>query len=252
MFCPHCGKETAENQAYCQSCGGRIDESDLPHEFNVTVRRMTPWEERETIGIVSGLLKTVQSAAVHPGEFFKKMQVNGGLTDPLLFGLIIGMIGVTFQYVWQILLQNPMQRMMTAEMQGMAAFDMLQGFGIAILAVLAPIMVIVGIFVLAGCLHVVLMMVKGAHAGFEATFRVVAYSSSPYLLTIIPFCGGIVALVWMVLLAIIGLREAHGTSGNRAAFAVLFPFIFCCGLLVLLVVLFFGALFATFGALMSH
>ena len=67
------------------------------------------------------------------------------------------------------------------------------------------------------------MMVKGAKPGFEATFRVVAYGYSANIFMVIPFCGGILPLVWAVVLSIIGLREAHETTGGKAAFAVFLP-----------------------------
>ncbi len=47
--------------------------------------------------------------------------------------------------------------------------------------------------------------------------------------------------------AIIGLKEAHETSGGKAAAAVLFPLLFCCGLAVLAIALFMGAVAASFG-----
>ena len=30
MFCPNCGKETAENQAFCASCGARLAQATMP------------------------------------------------------------------------------------------------------------------------------------------------------------------------------------------------------------------------------
>jgi hypothetical protein len=48
-------------------------------------------------------------------------------------------------------------------------------------------------------------------------------------------------------IAIIGLREAHGTTSGKAAVAVLFPLIFCCGLIILAVALFMSAVAASFG-----
>jgi hypothetical protein len=65
------------------------------------------------------------------------------------------------------------------------------------------------------------------------------------LVSWIPILGGLVALVWGVILSILGIREVHNTTTGKAALVVLIPAI-VLGLLVLLllgalVALFFGA-----------
>jgi hypothetical protein len=256
MFCPHCGKEAADGQLFCKHCGARLSEETAPGPAPERAaaaggREKTPWEDREALGFFGGLFKTLNGTLFRPSEFFKKMSVSGGLTDPLLFALIIGMVGLMSSYFWQIVLKSAMQDMVP----GMGAYGgnpMLQGVGIALLAFLTPFFIIIGLFVLSGIFHVCLLLVKGATAGFEATFRVVSYGwFSAYLFFVLPVCGGIIGIVWAVVLAIIGLREAHETTGGKAAFAVFLPVIVCCGLVVIAVALFMGAAAASLGALMQ-
>jgi hypothetical protein len=45
---------------------------------------------------------------------------------------------------------------------------------------------------------------------------------------VIPFLGGLIGAVWALVITIIGLAQAHGTSGGRAAAAVLVPLGVCC------------------------
>ena len=250
MFCPHCGKEVAEDQVFCQHCGSRIDEQ-APGPA-VGGRSATPWEERRTLGFYPSLFKTIRDILFHPTEFFQKMPVTGGLTDPLLFGLIIGSIGMMFQYLWDVMLHDSMRTFMTTEMQRAAEQGTMGGISSSIGMVLIPFLVMVWLFVVAGTYHVVLSMVRGVKAGFEATFRVVGYSMAPFLFMIVPYCGGGITLLWVMTLAIIGLREAHETTGGKAGLAVLFPFLFCCGMVVLMFALFMGVLAASFGSMMHR
>jgi len=249
MFCPHCGKEVTEGQIFCQHCGARLagEAASAPVPG---VREKTPWEDREVRGFFGGLFKTLNETLFRPSEFFKKMSVTGGLTDPLLYALIIGMVGLMFSYLWQISLKSAMQDMMPG-MQAAAGQYMFQGVGMAILAFFSPFLIILGLFVSSGILHVFLMMVKGARAGFEATFRVVAYGYSANIFLIIPFCGGLLAVVWAVVLYIIGLKEAHEITGGKAAFAVFLPLIVCCGLITIAIALFMGAAAASLGTFMQ-
>jgi hypothetical protein len=248
MFCPHCGKEITEGQAFCQHCGAGLAEpvvSSLPDG-----RTKTPWEDRENVGIIKGLFKTLKEALFTPSEFFKKMAVTGGLTDPLLYALIIGMAGLMSFYFWDIMLHNSMQNFMTAEMRAMSERGMLRDQGLSLVSFLTPFSLIVSLFLSTGILHLLLLLVRGGRAGFEATFRVVAYGVSPFAFLLIPFCGMPVTTIWVTVLAIIGLKEAHGITGGKAAFAVLFPFFFCCGLMIAAMMLFMGAIAASFGSMM--
>jgi hypothetical protein len=254
MFCPQCGKEVSEGQIFCQHCGARVAETGKAPSVEITSekggREKTPWEDRETRGFFGGLFRTVNESLFRPSDFFKKMSVTGGLTDPLLYALIIGMVGLMFYYFWQILLKSAMQNMLPG-MEIASGRHMFQGIVMAILAFLSPLLIILGLFISSGILHVCLMMVKGAKNGFEATFRVVAYGYSANIFLVIPFCGGLLAGVWAIVLYIIGLREAHETTGGKAAFAVFLPAIVCCGLITIAMIVFMGAIAASFGTLMQ-
>ncbi len=74
---------------------------------------------------------------------------------------------------------------------------------------LSSVLVIVGVFIASGILHLCLMILGGAKKSFETTFRGVFFSTgSTYVLFMIPFCGGMIAGVWNIVLEIIGLA-AH-------------------------------------------
>jgi len=247
MFCPHCGKEVTEGQVFCQHCGSRLVE-ETEGTKHVDGRSNTPWEDRENTGSISGLLLTIKEVLFSPTQFFRRMPVSGGLTDPLLYALIIGMTGLMFFYLWDLLLHDSMQNFITPELRAAAGRAAIRGGKSAVAAIITPFLFILWLFVVSGMLHLFLHLARGAKAGFEATFRVVSYSVSPFLFMVIPFCGMFITALWSMTLVIIGLRDAHETTGGKAAFAVLFPLIFCCGVMAVLIVIFMGAFFASFGS----
>ena len=256
MFCPQCGNEVGEEQAFCQHCGARLVQETGLAETTVSAhetggRERTAWEDRETKGFFTGLVRTMNDVLLHPADFFKKMPVTGGLTDPLLYALIIGMVGLMFSYFWQILSRDTMQNMMPG-LQAGSGQSLLQGTGLALLAFLSPFLIIAGLFLSAGLLHVCLLMLKGAKHGFEATFRTVAYGYSANILMVIPFCGGFLAALWALTLYIIGLREAHETTGGKAAMAVFLPAIACCGIILFALALFLGAAAGSLGMILQQ
>ncbi len=253
MFCPKCGKEVSEGQIFCQYCGARLVEEAFPaaeaSTSQLSTREKTPWEDREARGFFNGLFATMREVLLRPSEFFKKMPLTGGLTDPLLYGLIIGMVGLMVSYMWQLAFKGAMNDMMPGMHAGTGQ-QFFHGAGIAVLAFFTPFLIILGLFLSSGVLHLFLMMVKGARQSFEATFRVVAYGYSPNIFLVLPFCGGIIAAVWGIVLAIIGLREAHEITGGKAAFAVFLPVIVCCGMITIAAAAFMSLVAASFGSLM--
>jgi len=232
-------------QAFCQHCGGRIS----PEPPEIAIRSRTAWEDRGERGFFGSLLATLQESLFRPTGFFRSMNVTGGLTEPLLYAMITAVVGFLASYLWQILLRDALHGYVPERLQGTAGLDLFSGIGLAVLSLLLPFLIIAVLFLWSGVLHVLLLMVKGASNGFEATFRVVSYSFGSNLLLVIPFCGGFIASLWSMVLVIIGLKEAHGTTGGKAAFAVLFPLLLCCAAAVLTLLVVFGTIAASLGSL---
>jgi hypothetical protein len=249
VFCPHCGNAITEGQAFCQQCGSRLV-AEGATEFPHGERSKTPWEDRAANGYFNGLFRTAKDVMLSPSVFFRKMAVTGGLTDPLLFAMIIGMVGLMFLSLWDIALHDSLQSFMTPEMRDAAGRGMSNGISSAFGMVIMPFLFIIWLFIVSGMLHLFLMMVRGAKAGFEATFRVICYSVSPFLFMVIPYCGMLIMMVWILTITVIGLRDAHETTGGKATLAVFFPVLLCCGSMLLMAVLFMGAIASSFGALM--
>jgi hypothetical protein len=210
----------------------------------------TPWEDRETSGFFGGIFRTLRDALFTPSEFFRNMSITGGLTDPLLYALIVGMVGIMSHYFWSILLYDSMQHFMTPELRAAAGNNLIGTRGASIATAMTPFLLMFWLFIVSGLLHVILLLLNGARAGFEATFRVISYSVSPFICLAIPWCGMPLTILWVATLSIIGIKEAQETSGGKAAVAVLFPLVLCCGLVLAAIALFMGAMVASFGSLM--
>jgi hypothetical protein len=87
---------------------------------------------------------------------------------------------------------------------------------------------LLGIYFSAGVFHLLLLVVRGAPRGFDATLTVVAYASGIFLLRALPVCGGLIALVWFIVMVVHGLAEAQRCGTGKAAFAVLGPLVLLC------------------------
>ena len=99
----------------------------------------------------------------------------------------------------------------------------------------------VGGLILAVILHLTLLVFRAANGGFEATYRIVAFSAgSCYMLLPIPLVGPFFALVMQPIVLIYGIMYAHETSGWKAVASVFLPGILlltcCVGVVILFLV----------------
>jgi hypothetical protein len=196
-----------------------------------------PWEHRAQLGLFKAWFDTVSLLITKPSEAFTMMRPEGGLMDPLLFGLIGGSIGSVMASLYQLLLRS-----FGFGVQNDVFFNRF-GLGVSSFAIIdivfTPVKVALGLFICGAILHLCLMLFGGASRPFETTFRVFAYATgAAYLFCLVPACGGLVALVYLIVLATTGLARAHQTTTGKALMAVLSPIILCCvfaGLLALLV-----------------
>jgi hypothetical protein len=210
-----------------------------------------PWERREGLGFFNGFVQTVNMILTRPTEAFTVMRPEGGLADPLLFGVIGGSIGAV---VWILVSAAIHSLGWAAAFSQQGSFDNLMGASLsgAMLVVrilVTPIFITIGLFIWAGLVHICLMLVGGANKTFETSFRALSYAyGATALFCIIPCCGGLIALIWGLIADCIGISRSHGTDTGRAAIAVLLPIIVCCGgIFVICVVLGVGV-----GALMQQ
>lgn len=222
-----------------------------PTAASAAPRSGLPWERRDTLGFANGFIQTVTLILTRPTEAFTAMRTEGGLADPLLFGVIGGSIGVIIWTLVSVLIhslglaaalsqQNSLDSLFGASVGGAMLFVRL---------IMTPIFIAVGLFIWAGLVHVFLMMVGGANKTFETTFRALSFAyGATSLLAIIPCCGWAIAGVWGLVADCIGISRSHETDIGRAVMGVILPVVICCGgIVVICLMLGVGA-----GALMQH
>ena len=185
-----------------------------------------PWENRASRSFMNALFETIVMVLTKPNEAFRIMRREGGLGDPVLFILIMGTLGAVVSMLYSMVMQGIG---MGASDRGLGAL-VGAGVGSVFMLFLAPVFVLVGLFIASGITHLCLMIVGGANQSFETTLRVFSYGSgSANVFQLVPFCGGMIAGVYGIVVNCIGLAKAHETDTWRAVVAILLPVVVCCG-----------------------
>lgn len=155
---------------------------------------------------LSSYMNTWKKVMVDPRSFFSAMPLAGGYANPLLFlainGAVSGLLG------------------------GLVSQQTFAGI------IFVPAAAAIGSFIGAAILHLfALVFASPVSGGYEASWRVVAYSSAIMLISWIPFVGALVAL-YSVYIQIMGIEQVHATSTGRAIAIVLSPLILAILLIV--------------------
>lgn len=185
-----------------------------------------PWPPPEDGGALEAFGETWKSATLDPTTFFRAMPRKNGTGAAILYYLILGILVAGVSLFWDLTgaFTGAAGDAGLASELGMDAVNPLIGF------LLSPVFLLFALFVGAGVTHVVLLLFGGASHGYTTTVRVFSYAYSPMVFGVVPFLGALVGSVWMVVLCVIGVREAHGTEGWKAAIAVLLPVLLAMGL----------------------
>jgi hypothetical protein len=179
------------------------------------------------------VVETTRDVLARPGAFFRAMPVSGGLGSPLLYAVLIGWVGLVasafYQAIFRSVVGSSWGALGVDRPEIAALLGWVEGWaGFAAQAVFGGVFVVIGVFVAAGILHLMLLLLGGARRDFEATFRVVCFSEATCVLFLVPFCGQLVGGIWCLVLYVLGLAEAHRIGHGKAAAAVLLPILVAC------------------------
>ena len=271
--CPNCGAERIEGAVYCNNCGRPFDdkkpqgepEEARPDNSGEPIKPVFPsepppsdeerkyvaWEDRENKGFFEALWETWKESVFYPEKFFAKLPYRGGLGNPLLYAIIVGWIGVGIYQIYGLFWTSAIGSFLSkmSEYEDFAYQTGFQWLVTMLQIIAAPFFIILGLFILAGILHLIFMVFGWGKRDFEATFRALAYAEGATLFMVVPFCGGMISFVWGIVLAIIGLKHMQKTTAGKAALVYFLPGIICCcliGIIFLFMVIFSAAALENF------
>jgi hypothetical protein len=214
-----------------------------PPEPTVEAARPFPWPPAADANVILAIAETWSWSVFQPTTFFRAMPATG-YRSALGYYLPVAIVTAALHLFWSNLFEIAG---VTALLPGAFAEATPSATNRLIDFLLSPIWLPILLFVCAAIVHGSLKLVGAGSKPFVTTTRVLAFAYGPRLFGVLPFFGSIIGGIWALVLAVIGLREAHGTSTGRAATAVLLPFILVftlliiAGILVLLGALLLGA-----------
>ncbi len=174
-------------------------------------------------------VSTVRGVLFEPVGFFRRLPRRGRALNPVVFALVCALISAPLSLLTTPFdpltgddapdLRDSLTRLV-AEPGGPVAAVIVVVLAVLILT---PLLALLGLYISAAVYHILVwIFVRPTNTDFEATLRVVAYTSAVDLLTWIPVVG-LLAGLYGLYLAFVGIREMHETTTGRALAVIALP-----------------------------
>ena len=191
-----------------------------------------PFEETDSFNFYEGFYKTILLVLFSPKVFFDKMHVNKGLKRPILFAFVIIVISVFFVNIYMSygIIDTPREQIQklsdtSGNLEILEMLDKIPEYEFSLAIIFEQLIsYILMILTVAFVWHSSLSLVGATRNGFEATFRVIAYSSAIGIVSILPINLGfanIFIYIWWFVIVVKGIQEAHEVPSSKAAGGVL-------------------------------
>ncbi|UCD57186.1 MAG: YIP1 family protein [Candidatus Hydrogenedentota bacterium] len=184
------------------------------------------WEYRRQTGRLNALFVTWKQTLFSPLRFFRNLPLVGDYRSPLLYGLFWTMTGLAAGVIWKLLFY--IYPLAVIFFKGTAIQFSLQLSRTYVLAtgalLLSPVFALMMVLVACTIYHFFVMLFTRQHAGFEATLRVMCYSTGTNAFYFLPLLGGLLGGLWQLILVTVGFKEVHRISLPLAVVVTLIPY----------------------------
>lgn len=234
-ICAHCGYELDATEATCPLCGTPADSTGGRASSEELDLPLIPWED-PGVPFPGNVWRTWASLMAAPGTAFRRVPFDRPVARAVLFYLIVVITAAFFSLIGSAILGVPegLQEMLGGYDLGVE----ISGGALVLMSFFAtPFLMLFGLFINSLIVHLFVAMLARERRTLGATVRVLSYSVAPYPIMAIPIVGPFVSGVWILLLTIVGVRDAHRTTTGRATAVVLLPIAILFTLWVLLLAL---------------
>lgn len=178
----------------------------------------TPWE-RADASFPADMFRSWIDCLTRPGEFFESLDPEISFARPLLFFLVLWVLGSGLGTLSvQTTLGGLIADSYAAE--GLSPPGMARNLFFFFLSPFIGILVL-GLNV--AFIHVGVRLFANRPRPIGTTARSLCYVVAPQVLALVPFIGWIVAPIWGFVLTVIAVRTTHRTTVGRSIAAVLAP-----------------------------
>ena len=193
-----------------------------------------------------GYFQTWKRVMFNPTEFFNELPKTVQLKEPSWFYIKTNAMVMGVVYFFMILILAFFGALLAAAPAQNGTTDLLGGFGIGLIILIAviafPFFLLLGLgmlFVFTGILHLIVLLFGGKE-GYTETFKALSYAHAPILFSWVPIVNWATS-VYVIVLQVIAINKLQKLSMGKSIAVVLLPVGVFFVLYMILLVIFFTA-----------
>lgn len=186
-----------------------------------------PWElAPEPSGWTAAFFQTLSRVMFSATRFFASLPFSVSLLRPLLFYSIIILLQTVMDQLWAKFLISVLKPNAAGDPQLAKLLDLISTNNDFILSSLVRFgLMIFQLYLLALLLFVTYRIIVPKRCSFDLVFQVLAYSSAPAILCIVPVLGTLVGMIWSIGCFVIGIKTTLGLDWAKTLLGLL-PLLF--------------------------
>ena len=199
------------------------------------------------------LIEKVKDILLDPRYFFSHLHKEHGLKDAFLYFALLQAFTMFMALLVHVVFDFSIAALIRSEYGGVPGLlgPWQPVWSSSILFIFALVGYVLSLgwgFVMAGIVHVYLLIFSGK-GSYEDTYKMLAYSGTPnFLLGWIPFIG-YSAIIWSLILVIIGTHHVHKMSLKKSTLIYVIPLALLMLLMVTFIIFVLSVLFPALSAL---
>lgn len=171
-----------------------------------------PWEEApRTVGYAEGFYQTVLRVMFGAPRFFAGLRDDAPPLRALLFFLVVGVIGVTALSLWSGVFRDIVADTADPQLQSLAAM-LPPKSNMLFYGLLQLFILVLQLYIVSALVFLSFRLSTCRTATYARVFQILAYSSAPMLLCVVPVLGNLAGFVWCLASIVIGCRAAFRLS----------------------------------------
>ncbi len=168
-----------------------------------------PWESPEKDGYFAAFYQTAIAVLFAAPRFFAGLMPQGSRKKAFIFYLIVGILQVCIERLWSYVLSNTLATSVSEDIQLQSLLHMLSSQNDIFFAILLHTALSSLEILMASLFYfLVFKLIAPTQANYPLVFQVIAYSSAPLLLCIVPMIGSVVGILWSIACTFVGCRHA--------------------------------------------
>ncbi len=174
-----------------------------------------PWEHPERYGMFGSLFQTIARVMFKAPMFFKTIHSHSSMLRPATFYALLTLFQTLCLQIWlstldsvEILAQNPVMQ------------ESVSQYSTPMTIAISPFLAIFQLLLYSSFLYLAIRITNPDKADYNLTLRVIAYAYAPTILSVVPYFGPMVGLIWFICNIFIGVKYAFELSWQRTFLAL--------------------------------